>query len=116
MNAKRTLPRGTPYDERAMALAKRLGVNIPPLPLTNAQWVTLWAEIGRKLLPFERPEPATLKQLWAEIGMFLAEEKEPEFRWGKGRRPGSKSSVPASDHPDAIRKRRSRANRDLASA
>ncbi len=41
-----TLPRGTPRDERAITLAKRLGVAIPPLPLNNAQWVTLWADIG----------------------------------------------------------------------
>ena len=91
---KRWLPRGTEYNERAIALAKQLEIDIPPQPLTNAQFVSLWAEIGKVLLPFEPPEPVTLQQLWAEIGMFLAEEKEPEFAWGRGRRPGSKYKFP----------------------
>jgi hypothetical protein len=112
---KRTLPRGTAYDEHALALAKRLGIETPPQPLTNSQWVTVWAEIGNALLPFEPPEPATLKQLWAEIGMLLAEEREPEFAWGRGRRPGSKSRKPrmlATTVSDAaIRQRRSRERR-----
>lgn len=85
----RTLPRGTSYDERAIALAKRLRIEIPPQPLTGAQWVTLWAEIGKALFPLEPPEPVTLRQLWADIGMHRAEEREPEFQWGRGRQQGS---------------------------
>jgi hypothetical protein len=109
---KRTLPRGTDYNERAIALAQRLGIDIPAQPLTNAQFGLLWLEIGKVLLPFEQPEPATLQQLWAEIGMFLAEEKEPEFAWGRGRRPGSKARKPRElveiVSADAKRKRRQR--------
>jgi hypothetical protein len=112
MTAKqRTLPRGTPYDERAIALARRLGISIPPLPLNHEQCVTLWVEIGKALLPFEPPEPSTLRQLWAEVGMFLAEAKEPEFAWGRGRRPGCKNKVLAAEGdltPSGRWRRRSR--------
>ena len=106
--AKRTLPRGTDYIERAFALAKQLGIEIPPQPLTNAQLVSLWAEIGKALLPFEPPEPATLQQLWAEIGMFLAEEREPEFAWGRGRRLGSKNKQLAPASNETLRQRKHR--------
>ena len=87
-SSKRTLRRGTPYDERAIALAKRLGIEIPLNPLM------LWVEIGKALLPTQSPKPATLNQLWADVGMYLAELHEPEFQWGPGRRPGSKSKKP----------------------
>jgi hypothetical protein len=121
MTAKqRTLPRGTPYHQRAIALAKRRGIAIPPLPLNDDQWITLWVEIGKALLPFEPPEPASLRQLWAEVGMFLAEQKEPEFVWGKGRRPGSKSRKPrtlvSGVSAAAIRQRRSRERRKRVTA
>jgi hypothetical protein len=104
-------------DAAFQSEAKRLEIDIPPQPLTNSQFVLLWAKIGKVLLPFEQPEPGTLHQLWAEIGMFLAEEKEPEFQWGPGRRPGSKSSFPQPKvvTPAAIRQRRSRAKRRLVS-
>jgi hypothetical protein len=46
-SAKRTLPRGTAYEHRAIALAMRLGIDVPPQPLTDAQWLTVWAEIGK---------------------------------------------------------------------
>jgi hypothetical protein len=111
-SAKRTLPRGIAYEQRATALARRLRIEVPPEPLTNTQWLTVWAEIGKVLLPVEPPEPRTLQTLWADVGMYLAELNEPEFQWGPGRRPGSKTSfqqevVTAA----AIRQRRSRANR-----
>jgi hypothetical protein len=111
-SVKRTLPRSMAYEQRAIALARRLGIEVPPQPLTNAQWLTVWAEIGKVLLPIEPPEPRTLQTLWADVGMYLAELNEPEFQWGPGRRPGSKTSfeqkvVTAA----AIRQRRSRANR-----
>jgi hypothetical protein len=101
---KRTLPRGTTYNDRAIALAKHLGIDVPPGPLTGEQWVTLWAQIGKILLPFEQPEPATLRQLWAEIGMFLAEKKEPEFQWPPGRPKGTFKS----ESKDAKRQRKRR--------
>jgi len=65
---KRTLPRSADYDSRAIALARRLGFNPPPQPLSDDQW----------------------EGLFAYIGVALA-EKEPEFQWGQGRRPGSKN-------------------------
>ena len=65
---KRTLPRGTGYERRAIALATRLGIDVPPQPLTDAQWTTLWAAIGKILLRIEPPEPLTLKTLWADVG------------------------------------------------
>jgi hypothetical protein len=108
---KRTLPRDKSYEERAIALASRLGIETPKQPLTGAQWSALWAKIGKGLLRIEPPEPLTLQILWADVGMYLA-EKEPEFQWGPGRRPGSKSRKPrklakiVSD--DAKRKRRQR--------
>jgi hypothetical protein len=58
-----TLPRGVSWDERALALGRRLG--FPP-PTSPTEWI----------------------RLWALIGMELAEE-QPEFAWGRGRRPGS---------------------------
>ena len=90
---KRTLPRDKSYDERAIALAIRLGLIDPPTgPIS------------------EITEPGW-KRLWFAIGQELA-DKEPEFQWGPGRRPGSKSKKPRllSDNvsPDTIRKRRSR--------
>ena len=105
-SSKRTLRRGTPYDERAIALARRLGIEFPLNPLM------LWVEIGKALLPTEPPKPATLNQLWADIGMYLAELREPEFQWGPGRKSGSKSSKPRVLVPGvskaALRQRRSR--------
>jgi hypothetical protein len=111
-STKRTLPRGTAYERRAIALAKRLGIELPPQPLTNAQWLKVWVEIGKALLPTEPPKPETLNQLWADIGMYLAELRESEFQWGPGRKPGSKSSKPRALVPGvskaALRQRRSR--------
>jgi hypothetical protein len=104
VKTKRTLPLGKTYNERAIALAEHLGIDVPPRPLTGAQFVTLWAEIGKQLLPFEQPEPLTLKQLWAEIGMFLAEQKAPEFQWPPGRPKGTFRS----DSKDAKRQRKRR--------
>jgi hypothetical protein len=111
-STKRTLLRGTAYEQRAIALAKRLGIEIPRQPLTNAQWLKVWVEIGKALLPIAPPKPETLNQLWADIGMYLAELREPEFQWGPGRRPGSKSNKPRVLVPGvskaALRQRRSR--------
>ena len=112
---KRTLPRGATYEDRALALAKRLNIDTPAQPLTNAQWTELWASIGKVLLTIEPPEPVTLKTLWADVGIFLAELREPEFQWGPGRRPGSKARkrrilVPNVTQ-EAIRQRRSRARK-----
>jgi hypothetical protein len=84
-----SLPRGRPYDDRALALAKRL---IPDLP----SWLNPPTSEKRWMI------------LWAAIGMELA-EKESEFGWGPGRRPGSKNKQLAlSPLPDALRKRRQR--------
>jgi hypothetical protein len=109
---KRTLPRGTAYEQRAITLAKSLGIEMPPQPLMDAQWLSVWAKIGKALLPIEPPEPRTITELWADIGMYLAELREPEFQWGPGRRPGSKSSKPRVLVPGvskaALRQRRSR--------
>jgi hypothetical protein len=114
-STKRTLPRDAAYEQRAVALAKRLGIEMPPQPLTNAQWLTVWAKIGKALLPIEPPEPRTITELWADIGMYLAELREPEFQWGPGRRLGSKSQKPRILVPNvskvAIRQRRSRARK-----
>ena len=89
-STKRTLPRGTPYDERAIALAIRLRLIDPPTrplsDITEEGW----------------------KQLWFAIGMELA-EKEPEFKFGRGRRPGSKSRKPrvlVSTVSDAAKRQR----------
>lgn len=107
---KRWLPRGTDYDERAVALAKQLGIDMPPPPLSNAQLMSLWVEVGKKLLPFEQPEPATLRQLWAEIGMCLAELREPEFQWGPGRLRGrANKELYNTTNSDTLYKRRKRA-------
>ncbi|MGO9329588.1 MAG: hypothetical protein ACLQJ0_15880 [Steroidobacteraceae bacterium] len=111
MSTKRTLPRGTAYEERAIALAKRLGIDTPQQPFTDAQWLTLWAGIGKVLLRIEPPEPRTLKTLWADVGMYLAEISEPEFEWGPGRRPGSRNKqlAPADRlTPAGLHKRRQR--------
>jgi hypothetical protein len=87
--AKHALPRGTPYDERTLALARRL---VPELPL----WLNPPRSEKHRMM------------LWAVIGMELA-EKEPEFGWGPGRRPGSsnKELAPTSSK-DVLRKRRQR--------
>jgi hypothetical protein len=110
--AQTRLPRNATYEQRALALATRLGVDIPEQPLTNAQWITLWVGIGKVLLRIDPPEPRTLQTLWADVGMYLAEQSEPEFQWGRGRRPGSKSRKPRMlarvVSAEAIRQRRSR--------
>jgi hypothetical protein len=86
---QRTLPRGAPWDERALALARRLIPDLPQWlnpPTSEKHWMMLWASIGQELA-----------------------EKEPEFAWGRGRKIGSKSRVQqAIVTPGAIRKRRSR--------
>jgi hypothetical protein len=93
MTAKqRTLPRGTPWDDRALVLAKRLIPDLPPWldpPTSQHSWMTLWAAIGQELA-----------------------EKEPEFAWGRGRRPGSKSKAQQKVVTSgAIRVRRHRARK-----
>jgi hypothetical protein len=108
------VPRNSTYNERAIALAKRLRIDVPPQPLTEAQEFSLWVKIGKRLLPIEAPEPPTLRALWADIGMHVAERDEPEFQWGPGRRPGSKNKqlAPAMTK-DAQRKRRQRQKAEL---
>ena len=107
------VPRNLTHEERALALAKRLKIEIPAQPLTSSQWVTLWGSIGKILLPIEPPEPSTLRLLWADIGMYLAERDEPEFQWGPGRRPGSKNKqLTPSPTKEAMRKRRQRERAD----
>jgi len=117
-SARPRIPRTATYEERAIALAKRLGIDIPREPLTDAQWLTLWVGIGKMLLRIEPPAPRTLQTLWADIGMYLAELSEPEFQWGPGRRPGSKSRKPRTlvhaVSQAAIRQRRSRERKRLA--
>jgi hypothetical protein len=108
-STKRPLRRDASYEERAIALATRLGIETPKPPLTSAQWSALWAKIGKALLRIEPPEPLTLQILWADVGMYLAEENEPEFQWGPGRRPGSKSRNPRKLVPtvsDAAKRQR----------
>jgi len=108
-SARSQFLRNVDHDERAIVLARRLGIDIPEQPLTATQWVTLWASIGKVLLPIEVP-PATLEILWADIGMYLAERDQPEFQWGPGRRPGSENKqLAAQPNKDAQRKRRQRA-------
>jgi hypothetical protein len=89
---KHTLAPGTPYDERALVLAKRLIGDLPSWlnpPTSEKRWMILWAVIGMELA-----------------------EKEPEFGWGPGRRLGSKSTFQQKVvTPAAIRQRRSRATR-----
>lgn len=103
------ITRNSTYDERAIALARRLGIDIPSPPLTGAQWQALWAGIGKVLLRIEPPEPLTLQALWADVGMHLAERSEPEFQWGAGRRLGSKNKqVAPVVTKEAQRKRRQR--------
>jgi hypothetical protein len=85
------LPKSATYEERLIALAKRLGYKVPAQPLTDTHWITLWAWIGTELA-----------------------QKEPEFSWGRGRRLGSKSrALSPSVTPAAIRKRRQRAKRRI---
>jgi hypothetical protein len=64
--------------------------------------------------------PPTSKEhwmmLWASIGQELA-EKEPEFSWGPGRRPGSKSQKPrllAQTVSDAAKRKRRERERKRA--
>jgi hypothetical protein len=73
MAKQRTLPRGTSWDDRALVLAKRL---IPDLPA----WLDPPKSDKHRMM------------LWAVIGQELA-EKEPEFAWGPGRRPGSRNKL-----------------------
>jgi hypothetical protein len=47
------------YEDRAFALAKRLGIATPAQHLTNPQWTELWSSIGKVLLAIEPPEPIT---------------------------------------------------------
>jgi hypothetical protein len=106
LRKKHTLPNGTSWEKRAIALAKRLGIDLPPS-------TAMWARIGKTLLPIEPPftaETLTLNQLWAEIGMFLAEGKHPEFQWAPGRPKGSVATYPPSSKK-AAKKRMQRARR-----
>jgi hypothetical protein len=80
------IPRSAGYHKRAIALAERLGIRIPPEPLSATNWIRLWAEIGMQLAL-----------------------KEPEFGPGRGRRRGSKSrKLSPVVTQTAIRKRRQR--------
>ena len=92
MTKQRTLPRGTPWDVRALALAKRLIPDLPPWldpPTTDKHWMMLWACLGQELV-----------------------EKEPEFLWGRGRRLNSKSRVQQTVVTSgAVRMRRRRAKK-----
>lgn len=108
---KRMFPVPTEYNVRALALARRLGLDIPLEPLAGAQYVTLWADICIALYPFEGPKPTTLKQAFADFGMFLAETKEPEFKAGRGKRKGDKHKklAPASMVTKRTLQRRARA-------
>lgn len=93
-STKRTFARGTPYEERAIALAIRLGLIDPPTrPLSEI------SEEG-------------WKKLWFAIGQELAEE-QPEFGWGPGRRPGSSNKQLKPASKDALRKRRQRLTKAL---
>ena len=107
---KRTLSRGTKYDERAIALAIRLGVisNQPTQSFSGSQWVTLWGNIGKALMRIEPPEPSTLRQLWADVGMYLAEMREPEFQPGRGRYAGHNKKQASQLSPAARRQLRYR--------
>jgi hypothetical protein len=96
---------GTPYRKREVALAKRLGIDLPPS-------TAMWARIGKTLLPIEPPftaETLTLNMLWAEIGMFLAEREEPEF-YGAGGRP-KRFATYAPNSKKAAKKRKQRERR-----
>jgi hypothetical protein len=82
-STKRTFARDTPYDERAIALATRLGIisSPPTQPLSGTQWI----------------------RLWAMIGMELA-KKEREFGRGRGRPPGGQATAtfkPAAEGGEA---------------
>jgi hypothetical protein len=80
------IPRSAGYHKRAIALAERLEIRIPPEPLSATNWIRLWAEIGRELAL-----------------------KEPEFGPGRGRQPGSKSRILSPTVTKAaFRKRRER--------
>jgi hypothetical protein len=60
-STKRTLPRGTSYDECAIALAIRLGIRKgpPAHPFSQDQWKNIWAVIGmnRAHRAYSRPVP-----------------------------------------------------------
>jgi hypothetical protein len=91
--SRRTLPRGTPWDDRAVVLAQRLLFPLPSWlnpPRTEEHWMMLWAAIGQELAV-----------------------QEPEFGWGKGRKPGSRNRKlqTANLEPSTIRVRRFRAKR-----
>ena len=81
-------PIGTPRDDRAITLAKRLIPDLPSWlnpPASEKHWMMLWAAIGEELA-----------------------EKEPEFRFPLGRPPGSRNKQPmpyVKLTPDAKRKR-----------
>jgi hypothetical protein len=81
-------PRDAAFEDRAVLLAKRLGIPVP-----------------------ENRTPRSMIRMWAMIGDTLA-ENEPEFRWGAGRPKGSKSKQLAPVGPDGARKRRWREKRE----
>jgi hypothetical protein len=106
LRKKHTLPMGTPWAERAVALAKRLGIDLAPS-------TAMWAKIGKTLLPIEPPftaETLTHNMLWAEIGVLLAEGKEPEYQGAPGRPKGSFATYPPNSKK-AAKKRMQRARR-----
>jgi hypothetical protein len=50
------LPREASFEERMIALAKRLGYKVPtdPETLTARQWIYLWAWVGTEIADKER--------------------------------------------------------------
>ena len=108
---KRMFPVPTEYNVRALALARRLELDIPLEPLTGAQYVTLWADICIALYPFEGPKPTTLKQAFADSGMFLPKRRNQRFKAGRGKRKGDKHKklAPASMVTKRTLQRRARA-------
>jgi hypothetical protein len=88
------IPVGTSFDRRGILLAERLGYR----KVTPSS--TVWSE---------HPTARHMILMWAWIGGELA-EKEPEFRWGQGRRKGSKAKqLNPKPSKDAARQRRRRA-------
>jgi hypothetical protein len=80
------------FNDRALALAKRLIPDLPPRfdpPKSEHSWMTLWAAIGQ------------------ELAM-----KEPEFGWGGGRHAGSMNKKLAdTKDKQVLYKRRIRAEK-----
>ena len=110
------MKRGVGYDERAIALAIRLGVisEPPAQAFSSSEMMALWVAIGKVLMPVEPPKPRTLRQLWADVGMYLAEMRELEFQPGRGRYPGSNKEKAKTQSPAARRQLRYRQKAEKA--